>query len=284
MYRNASWGAIGVNVDFEPGLDLAVDTGFEGVDVPIGVAADRLDRESAASFQALYSERGLQMGPWGLPIRWQGGDEDYATDLANLPRLAAAAREVGAVRCATWVPSWSDTRDLEANWAFHLQRFGPVAKVLADHDCRLGLEFIGPATLRRGKQYEFVYTLPRMLELCAAIGPNVGLLLDIWHWYTSGGTEADLASLTNDQVVVVHVSDAPAGIDRDEQLDNQRLLPAASGVIDTACFMKHLARICYDGPVTVEPFNQELRDMENVAAAQKTKATLDTIFAMAGIA
>ncbi|NUQ00153.1 MAG: sugar phosphate isomerase/epimerase, partial [Armatimonadetes bacterium] len=113
-----------------------------------------------------------------------------------------------------------------------------------------------------------------------AIGPNVGLLLDAWHWYTSGGDESQLAGLTNQDVVNVHVNDAPAGVDRDEQRDNVRLLPAASGVIDIATFMKHLDRMGYDGPVTVEPFNQELREMDDRAAAERTKASLDTIFAL----
>ncbi|NUQ01444.1 MAG: TIM barrel protein, partial [Armatimonadetes bacterium] len=178
MFRNANWGAIGVGVGFEEGLDLAVEVGFEGVEVPIEQAADMVDRESAAAFQALYSERGLLMGSWGLGVDWRGEEESFRASLAKLPRLAQAGREVGATRCCTWVPSWSDERDWESNWQFHIERFGACAKILADHDCRLGLEFIGPATLRAGKRYEFVYSLPQMMELCAAIGPNVGLLLD----------------------------------------------------------------------------------------------------------
>lgn len=284
MFRNASWGAIGVSVGFDEGLDLAAELGFEGVDVPIGKAAEMVDQGAGAAFQALYSERGLQMGPWGVPVNWRGSEAEWRAGLAELPRLAAAGRAVGATRVATWIPPSSDELDFEANWRFHVERFRPIAQILADHDCRLGLEFIGPKTLRVGKKYEFVYNLPGMLELCADIGPNVGLLLDAWHWYTSGGDEAQLAGLDNAQVVVVHVNDAPAGVPRDEQLDNVRCLPAATGVIDIATFMKHLARMGYDGPVTVEPFNQELREMDDRAAAAKTKASLDTIFAMAGLA
>lgn len=280
MFRNANWGAIGVGVGFEAGLDLALEVGFEGVEVPIDKAADLVDRESAAAFQALYSERGLRMGSWGLPVDWRGEEEAFKASLAKLPRLAQAAREVGATRCSTWVPSWSDDRDWATNWQFHIERFGACARILDEHGCRLGLEFIGPATLRRDKRFEFVYSLPQMMELCAAIGPNVGLLLDAWHWYTSGGDESQLAGLTNQDVVNVHVNDAPAGVDRDEQRDNVRLLPAASGVIDIATFMKHLDRMGYDGPVTVEPFNQELREMDDRAAAERTKASLDTIFAL----
>ncbi len=281
MYRNASWGPIGVKVGFEEGLDLAVEVGFEGSDVPITVASTMVEDGAAASFQSLYSERGLQMGPWGLG-NWKGTEEEYQRLLEVLAPQAAAAREVGATRCATWVPSWSDELDWEANWQFHLDRFGPVARILAEHDCRLGLEFLGPETLRRGKRYEFVHTLPQMIELCAALGDNVGLLLDSWHWYTSGGTVDDLAALTNEQIVHVHVNDAPAGVELAEQVDSVRLLPCASGAIDLEGFMDQLVRLGYDGPVTVEPFNQELRDMPDRAAAEATKASLDRLFALVG--
>ncbi|MCC7492558.1 MAG: sugar phosphate isomerase/epimerase [Fimbriimonadaceae bacterium] len=282
MFRCASWGAIGVKVGWLEGLDLAREVGFEGVDVPIGTAVEYVAKGEAGAFTALYADRGLRLGNWGLGVDWRGDQAKFADGLTALASQAAAGQAVGATRCATWVPSWSDDRPFEANFEFHVARFGAVARVLAESGCSLGLEFIGPATLRRGKAYEFVYDLPGMLRLCAACGPNVGLLLDAWHWYTSGGDEAQLAGLTADQVVVVHVNDAPTGIAVDQQLDNQRLLPAASGVIDIATFMRHLQRMGYDGPVIVEPFNQELREMEGRAAALRTKQSLDTILAMAG--
>ncbi len=282
MFRNASWGAIGVQVGFEDGLDLARETGFEGVDVPIQTAAEYLDQGRIDAFVALYAGRGLKLGGWGLPVNWRGDKAKWQTDLEAFPRLCAAAQACGAPRCATWIPPASNELDFDANFAFHVERFGPIATILGDHGCRLGLEFIGPKTLRANAKYEFVYDLPGMLKLCEAIGPNVGLLLDCWHWYTSGGTPEQLAGLTAEQVVVVHVNDAPAGIPRDEQIDNQRCLPGATGVIDTACFMRELKRMGYDGPVTCEPFNAELNAMEDRAAAERVKRSLDVIFAMAG--
>jgi sugar phosphate isomerase/epimerase len=97
------------------------------------------------------------------------------------------------------------------------------------------------------------------LELIAAIDrPNVGLLLDCFHWYTSRGTLGQLEGLSAAQVVYVHVNDAPAGVDVDEQLDDVRLLPGASGMIELVGFLRALDRIGYDGPVAVEPFDAAL--------------------------
>ncbi|MBI5832572.1 MAG: sugar phosphate isomerase/epimerase [Armatimonadetes bacterium] len=281
MYANACWGAVGVGVDFVAGLDLAQRVGFGGADVPINLAVEAVAKGTVDAFTAQFAERGLELGPWGLPIRWQGGEDEFQADLANLPAQAAAAQAVGATRVCTWVPSWSDSRGWDENWQFHLDRFGPVAKVLGDHGVRLGLEFLGPKTLRDGHANGFIYTCPEMVKLCRQLGPNVGLLLDAWHWYTSGGTQADLAVLTDSDIVQVHVNDAPREVALDDQRDNVRCLPGDTLVIDLAVFMGELARLEYSGPVTVEPFNDGLRAMPDVPAAYRVKASLDFLFSLA---
>ena len=43
-----------------------------------------------------------------------------------------------------------------------------------------------------------------------------------------------------------------------------------TGVIDMKGFVNALVKIGYDGPVECEPFDQELRQMEDAAALQKT--------------
>jgi sugar phosphate isomerase/epimerase len=119
------------------------------------------------------------------------------------------------------------------------------------------------------------------MELAEAIGTgNVGLLLDSWHWYTSHGTLEELLQLSSKDIVHVHVNDAPAGIDVDKQMDNRRQLPVTSGVIDMKRFVNALVTIGYDGPVECEPFDQELREMDDGPAMRKTKNALDRVWAL----
>ena len=40
-----------------------------------------------------------------------------------------------------------------------------------------------------------------------------------------------------------------------EYIDNDRRLPMETGVIDLGGFLKRLAALAYDGPVTPEPFS-----------------------------
>jgi sugar phosphate isomerase/epimerase len=63
--------------------------------------------------------------------------------------------------------------------------------------------------------------------------------------------------------VYVHVNDAQANLGIDQQLDNVRDLPGATGVIDLAGFMRALMKIEYNGPVAVEPFKKELGQLAN---------------------
>jgi sugar phosphate isomerase/epimerase len=108
-----------------------------------------------------------------------------------------------------------------------------------------------------------------MLEMTEEIGPNVGLLLDCWHWYTSHGELEQLAELNNEQIVYVHVNDAPLGIGIDEQMDGTRALPGETGVIPIGEFLSALASVGYDGPVVPEPFKAELKELPSDEARLK---------------
>jgi sugar phosphate isomerase/epimerase len=138
--------------------------------------------------------------------------------------------------------------------------------------------------MRQGHRYEFISTMTEALDLGNRLGTgNTGLLLDCWHWYTSHATVDDLKRLTADQVVYVHVNDAPPDRAIDEQIDNQRLLPGTSGVIDIANFLQTLDKMGYDGPVVVEPFNAELNALPYEERVVLTRSSLSRIWNIAGL-
>lgn len=280
MYWNLSTGAIGIQTDLAGAIDLAKRHGFDGVDLDMREVATL----GAGRVKDMLAGAGLRPGSWNPPVDWRGDQDRYDEQLGQLPGLAQIARDLGATRAATWVPPASRERPFDENFAFHVSRFRPIAQVLRDHGCRLGLEFIGPKTSRPAGVYEFIYTIQGMLDLCAALGTgNAGLLLDCWHWYTSGGTREDLARLRDEDVVAVHVNDAPAGIDVEAQIDNERTLPGETGVIDIAGFLQALQRMGYTGPVTVEPFSARVRAMSPDEATAATAESLRTVWAQAGI-
>ena len=284
MFKSLTAGALGVHGSIEELIGYAKRAGFQGVDVNIQEIASLVDARGAAQVKNLFADAGLQIGAWGLPINWRGDDAEYDADLARLPQFAVAGAAVGATRVAQWLPSASDDRKFGENFRWHIQRFKPIAEILDAHGCRLGLEFIGPRTLRVEKPYGFIHSMDGMLGLAHAIGTgNVGLLLDCWHWYTGLGTVSDLMALTAEDVVHVHVNDAPAGVDVADQIDNRRALPGETGIIDLVGFLKALQKIGYDGPVSPEPFSQSVREMAAQDAVQTTHDALDTAWKTADL-
>jgi sugar phosphate isomerase/epimerase len=263
MLRTLSPGAVHVRPDgLDAALAFARDYGFDGLEFDARGVAEM----GAEAVRAKFEAAGVAPAVFGLPVEWRQDEARWRSDLEALPRLAKAAAELDCRRTATWVLPGSDERAMDANLAFHVERFRPIAEILGEHGISLGLEFIGPKTLRDRFAHPFVYTQDGMLELAGRIAPNVGLLLDGWHWYTSGGTVDDLRRLRPEQIVYVHINDAPAGVPVDEQLDNVRRLPGATGVIDMAGFFGALREIGYDGPVAVEPFDDSLAQLPDDAA------------------
>ena len=284
MYKGLSPGAVGVSAaTLEDRLDAAKIGGFGGVEINPSEIADLVDRHGKDAVAARFTDAGLQTAGFGLPVEWRGTQEAWEEGLNNLPRLAAAAAAIGATRTMTWIMPCSNDREFEENREFHVTRFTPVAKILGDHGIALGLEFIGPKTLRDTQKYPFIHTMGEMLAMGREIGPNVGLLLDSYHWYTSHGAIEELRALTPEQVVVVHVNDAPVGVAVDEQQDGVRDLPGATGVIDIAGFLQSLQTIGYDGPVTPEPFVNLSTLPSDTARLERVGAAMTDIWRKAGL-
>src|ERR687895_446701 len=287
MYATIGPDALGIRgLPLPDAITLARDAGFAGLSFDSRAAARAVDERGLAAVQDQFAQAGVKPAIWNLPVAWRD-DDQWQADLRELPRLAATARELGATRTATYMPSGSDERTFRENFDWHVARLHPIAEVLRDEGCRFGIEFIGPKTYRAAFRHEFIHTLDGLMELVAAIGTgNVGVLLDSWHLYTSGGTPADLARLTSDDVVVVHVNDAPAGIARDEQIDTVRALPMETGVIDLVGFMRSLREMGYDGPVMPEPFSQRINDLAATdpgAAAREAARAMDALWRAGGV-
>jgi sugar phosphate isomerase/epimerase len=284
MFTSLNTGTVRLSVPFDEALSLAREGGFAGLDLPLGELPTLADQSSVDEVKARFDAAGVRPGGWGLPVDFRRDDETYRAGLDALPRQAALAQALGSPWCATWILPFSDDLDFAANMERHVTRLRPAAQILADHGCRLGLEFVGPKTLRAGHAHEFIHTIEGALDLGRRIGTgNVGLLLDSFHWYTAHGTAGDLARLSAEQIVYVHVNDAVAGRGPDEQIDAERMLPGASGVIDITTFLQSLQRMGYDGPVVVEPFSAEVNALPASERVQAVAQSLSGVLARAGI-
>lgn len=284
MYPNLGVGAIGHKATLTESIDFAQKYGFKGIDFAIKEVQELATAQGVEAVRDLFAARNVLPGVMGFPVEFRRDESTWRTDLEAVPAQAKLAQALGCTRTATWITPGSNDRTFAENFKFHVDRIGPAAAILADHGIAVGLEFIGPKTLRKNFAHRFIYTLEGMLAMGAAMGTgNVGLLLDIWHLYTSHGTLDQVRELDAAEVVVVHINDAPAGVDVDEQIDNVRLLPGESGVLEIAGFLRALDEIGYDGPVTVEPFSQRVREMDASDAVAATARAVKQVWSTSGV-
>lgn len=274
-------GAVGIKADQRQAIELASKHGFQSV-APDSRFLARLDaREKAAIVESLQ-QHNLVWGAAGLPVDFRSDEQTFRKALQQFPKQAQALQQVGATRVGTWIKPFHPELTYVANFKQHARRLRECVKIMGDHGLRFGMEYVGTKKLWTSTRHAFIHTMAETKELIAEIGlPGVGFVLDSWHWYTAGETAADLLTLSNNDVVACDLNDAPRGIDVSEQIDNQRELPAATGVIDVAAFLKSLQKIGYDGPIRAEPFNAKLNALENDAAAAATAAAIRKAFALA---
>ena len=160
--------------------------------------------------------------------------------------------------------------------------------MLQKSNLRLGMEFLGPLYMRQGPGRDgqprtpFIWTLPETVALAKDCGPNMGAVLDVWHWHHSGGTIADILAAGGDRIVHVHISDAKPAPPEDVR-DNQRFMPG-EGSIDLIGFLQALKKIGYADGVSPEPLGRIPPEM---SAEDGAKLGLDTTMAVmkkAGVA
>jgi sugar phosphate isomerase/epimerase len=275
-------GSIGVRGKMREVIALAGKFGFESVAPSEGELAQMSQSELHQTL-GLLKENKLVWGGAGMPVDFRGKDDKFNDGLAKLPDSAKALNRAGVTRASTWLAPSSKSLPYVANFRRHALRLREIAKIYADQDIRFGLEYVGPKTSWTRDRFPFVHTMAGAQELIAEIGcPNVGLVLDSWHWYTAEETEKDLLSISGHDVVACDLNDAPLGLEVHEQMDLTRDLPCATGVIDLKTFLNALVKIGYDGPVRAEPFKKELGKLPAEEAVSQTADAMKKAFALVG--
>jgi len=272
--------AVARNVGWPEQARLAARVGYAGIDWAFGPAR----KAGVEATRALLAELKIRATIVNLPMQGPlGGDEAAFT--AQLPKLDEDAAFCAAIGCRNFQLVLSATTggpSKEERWKVVRDRLAAISGVLAKHDVRLALEFLGVLVFRtrtagggrRGggppvdpsappppppaPPVPFVWTLTETVKLCVESGPNVGATLDAWHWFHSGGTVGEIQATPASRIIHVHVSDARAMPPEDVQ-DNMRLLPG-EGLIDLIGFFRALKQINYQGGVAPETIGPRIPD------------------------
>jgi sugar phosphate isomerase/epimerase len=242
--------------------ELAAKVGFPGVDIMLRPAM----QAGVETTRKLLHDLKLKPAAIDLPVDFRKDDATFGEGMQRLEEAGPFAAGIGCPRMVTYILSSSDQPKDELRRVYK-QRFTAMANLLARSHVRLGLEFLGPLHIRKAQKHEFIWRMPEMLEFAKECGPNVGLLLDAWHWHHAGATVQDILDAGKDRIVHIHFDDA-AKLPPEQVKDNERLFPG-EGVINLQGFIGALKQIGYEDALSVEVFGHGLKNMPPEEGARR---------------
>ncbi|MDQ8736207.1 sugar phosphate isomerase/epimerase family protein [Paenibacillus sp. LHD-38] len=279
MLRGLTRAGLGRVGDDKRLIELAAENGFQAVEID---AAGLIETYGLEAARELLNSYGMAMGAFDLGVDWRNGEEEFLDGLALLEARAKAAALLGSDTCCTYIlPSTALSPAVLAVQA--VRRLRRCADIVGVYGVKLGLEFVGPHHWQTTYKHPFIHTMEDTLAFMDAIDrPNVGLLLDSYHWHTNGLTTGDLERLSSNQVAYVHINDAKS-MPIEQVLDHDRLYPG-EGVIDLSGFLRSLRKIGYTGVVAQEvlmPYGDDVQPTTEEAFL-RSKAGFDRVFSTLG--
>ncbi|MFD2212731.1 sugar phosphate isomerase/epimerase family protein [Metabacillus endolithicus] len=273
MIRGLTKAGLGELKDDKQLIELAAEYGFQSVDLD---AKSFIDTYGLDHAKEILSENDVVIGSIGLSVEWRKSDDEFSGSLPNLILEAQAAKELNCSRCCTYILPSTDLKSAHL-MSLAVKRLRICAEILNAYDIRLGLEYVGPHHLRDTWKNPFIWTQEETLSLIDAIGlSNVGLLLDSYHWHTTGLSSEDIANLNENQIVHVHINDA-ANIPVEELKDNERLY-TGEGIIDLELFLKSVKKTGYNGPIAQEVLTSKQATQSIEDILKRSKAGFDKVF------
>ena len=286
MFKNLNPEALGLSTSQNELIELALSFGFRGIDLDVVEFAAQVKEQGLPKARRLLDSAKLKIGTFKLPVCWYADEATFRGDLQKLPDLLGPAVEIGATRALTEIEPASDERPYHQNFEFHQKRLAELAAALEPKGVRLGVGFSAAASDRQGKAFEFIHTLDALLMLLGMTpAKNLGVSLDLWHLWVSGGSfDMVRTKLKPEQIVAVQLADvADPGAEPEGQPVASRRLPGETGTIDIPAVLTSLAELGYSGPVTPLPHSSQFAGLRRDQIVKLTGERLDAAWKAAGL-
>lgn len=247
-------------VPFAERCRAAAAAGFTG----IGLHTDdyrlmRADGASDASLRAVLGTHGLALNEIEFLSGWATAGAGDADTVAAVGALGEAFRP----HHVTAGEFTADELDIDAAGA----RLHTICDGVAAHGLRVAVEAFPWSGMKD------VATARAVVEASGAA--NAGLMIDVWHFYNTRSSLADLDGLPSDRIVAVQLNDGRV-VDGDflTEARQGRLLPG-DGELDIAGLLLGLHERGFRGPYCVEVNYPGYRDLpvEEMAAQAFTTAS-----------
>lgn len=262
--------AVTLSRTFAEDVNGYADGGCHAMEVWLTKLENHLEKNSIADTHKLLEDREMKLAA----ASYQGGlllsqGEQRKAHYDHFKRRLDLCQSLGIstlLIAADFHPA-----ALAAGWS-RIQRavvsLTQAAQWAAAFGVRLALEFRGSAS--------FCSSLDTALALIAQCGEsNVGVNLDVFHYYTGPSKFEDLALLSPANLAFVQLSDV-LDVPRELAGDADRILPG-EGDFSLQPILDHLRAIGYDGWVSLELFNPTLWQLKPAQVAELGLASLNRL-------
>ena len=270
-------GATTLKADLATDIAVAGKAGFDFVEIWAAKLLGYLDRGGLPALRRDLRRAGVTPATLNSVERITFNDPSgHIRMLEEFQRLCRVAEAIGCETILV-VPSPRPKRvsdgAIERESVRVLRELSRLAK---PHGVRLAYEFLGFADCTVNK-----------LAQCAAIvekvaRPNVGLVLDTFHFFAGGSTLASIRAVDPRHIFMVHLNDVERA-PRRKMHDALRLYPG-KGIIPLRGILRELRGIGYTGQMSVEIFRPQYWSRSPLQVAREARAATLPLLREAGFA
>lgn len=263
-------GATTMKADLVTDISAASAAGFDCLEIWAAKLGQFLKTQTTVALKSLLDEHHL--APYSInsiervTFRDAGGHEKLLEECEELCRIASELGCPYIVVVPGLLPAGESRAGVIEESARVLAELGEIA---TRYGVGLAFEFLGQPRCS-------VQTLALADEIVRKVArPNVGLVLDSFHFYAGGSTIESIETLDASRLFIFHINDAE-DLPRGELEDRHRLLPGL-GILPLTEITGALKGIGYDRVTSVEIFRPEYWERDPVELARAARAAVAEI-------
>ncbi len=258
--------------DFDERVAAAAAAGYAGIGL-YGPEYRRLREEegrSAADIRSQLDDHGVSVAEIESVRGWSTGGGGPTQECRDFEEVAYEMADELGCRYLQATGPYEGTVEEAA------EGFGALCDRAAVHGLLVGIEFLPFTNIR---------TADEARQIVEATGrPNAGYCVDIWHHTWGANDESQLRSLPADRIYAIQMNDGtlwPALDDYKEDCMTTRV-PPGEGEFDCVRFIRLLADMGVQAPISLEVCSPEMWAAPAVESARRAADGMRTVLAKAG--
>jgi 2-keto-myo-inositol isomerase len=261
-------GATTMKADLETDIRAASEAGFDWLEIWASKLRAFLKSRSTADLNDLFAAHNIK--PYSINSIERITFRDAAEHRSLLAECEDLCRVAEEIRCpyVVVVPSPLPTGASRSEVIEESTRvLGELGGIAERRGVGLAFEFLGQSDCS-------VQTLALADEIVRKVGqPNVGLVIDSFHFYAGGSTIESIDALDAARLFIFHINDAEER-PREQLEDRHRLLPGL-GILPLKEIVAALRRIGYNRVASVEIFRPEYWERDPFELAREARAAVE---------